>query len=92
MSLNNNWTEDTNLENGNYFHICGICNENFTGHKRRTPVCKSCSPHSQTCLSRLKARKDPADGLLICKTDGPCDCHHKDRIIEKKKVLSISVL
>ncbi len=39
------WTEDFPHENGNYFTHCRICNEFFTGHKRRV-VCKLCASES----------------------------------------------
>ncbi len=37
------WTEDFPSENGNYGHTCRDCNLEFTGHKRRLPICKKCS-------------------------------------------------
>lgn len=36
------WPEDSNLENGNYFNKCSVCNKEFVGHKRRV-ICKSCA-------------------------------------------------
>ena len=35
------WTEDFELENGNYRCICYKCRNQFEGHKRRV-VCKIC--------------------------------------------------
>lgn len=37
-----NWTEDYQLENGNYTCFCRICNNTFIGYKRRV-ICKVCS-------------------------------------------------
>ena len=36
-----NWTEDYELENGNYTNYCCMCNQYFYGYKRRV-VCKEC--------------------------------------------------
>jgi hypothetical protein len=36
------WPEDASHENGNYFNMCSVCDEQFIGHKRRM-ICKQCS-------------------------------------------------
>lgn len=36
------WPEDASHENGNYFNMCSVCEEQFTGHKRRM-ICKQCA-------------------------------------------------
>jgi len=37
-----NWTEDYELENGNYICRCSLCKEHFYGYKRRV-ICKECA-------------------------------------------------
>jgi len=37
-----NWTEDYELENGNYICRCSLCKEYFYGYKRRV-ICKECA-------------------------------------------------
>lgn len=38
------WTEDYKDEdNGCYDHRCATCEEVFSGHKHRTPMCKVCA-------------------------------------------------
>jgi hypothetical protein len=39
---NRDWPEDFEINNGNYFCQCCLCNEQFTGHKRRV-ICKRCA-------------------------------------------------
>lgn len=40
-SEENDWTEDSDHENGNYFGKCSTCGCDFIGHKRRF-ICKKC--------------------------------------------------
>ncbi|NCU28735.1 MAG: hypothetical protein EOM85_03655 [Candidatus Moranbacteria bacterium] len=37
----NDFTEDFELENGNYYCVCCNCGKEFIGHKRRV-ICKEC--------------------------------------------------
>ena len=37
-----NWTQDRNLENGNYTNVCIRCKSAFMGHKRRV-LCFECA-------------------------------------------------
>lgn len=40
--MSRNWTEDFELENGQYMDGCIECKTEFIGHKRRV-VCKTCA-------------------------------------------------
>ena len=41
------YPEDFRFENGNYWHQCRVCGEDFTGHKRRI-WCNVCQATEQT--------------------------------------------
>lgn len=41
FNSNKNFEEDFHLENGNYYHICKKCQQEFIGYKRRI-YCKEC--------------------------------------------------
>ena len=40
------WPEDFAHENGEYYCRCYVCNETFTGYKRRV-ICKECANKNQ---------------------------------------------
>lgn len=40
--MTRDWSEDAGHENGNYQNRCLLCDQIFTGHKRRV-ICKECA-------------------------------------------------
>lgn len=68
------WPEDFNLDNGEYFCKCSICESHFVGHKRRV-ICKQCAKPAQYPLQFYVTGERV---LKVCQFGGDASLIHPD--------------